>query len=152
MNRRSFHAAAAAALFACAAWPAAAAEGGAQAVDAAWRKAALANDVEAIVKLYANDAVAWLPDAPEARGIDAIRATYQGLLGANTVKDVAFTDTAYRTHGNKSVGWGRFSLTLQPKAGGNPVTMAGRYTVVAEKRGKRWVYVVDHASGEPAKK
>src|SRR5258708_7312581 len=126
-----------------------AAQTGAASVDQAWKKAAMANDVEGLVKLYAKDAVAWLPNAPEARGIDAIRATYQGLLGANTVKDFTFSDTTYRSKGNRSIGWGRFSLTLQPKAGGSPQVMTGRFTVVAERRDKNWVYVVDHASADP---
>jgi uncharacterized protein (TIGR02246 family) len=149
MNR--IQAAAAALALSTLALPAAA-QSGAQAVDAAWRKAAMANDVEGLVKLYAPNAVAWLPDTPEARGTDAIRATYQGFLGANTIKDVVFSDATYRTAGSRSVGWGKFAITLQPKTGGNPVTMTGRFTVVAEKRDKRWVYVADHASAEPAKK
>ena len=127
-----------------------AAEGGAQAVDNAWKKAALANDAEALVKLYASDAVAWLPNSPEARGTEAIRAAFRGLLDANTIKDFALMDTTYRTVGNRSAGWGRFRLVLQPKAGGEAQTMVGRFTVVAERRNKQWVYVVDHASADPA--
>jgi ketosteroid isomerase-like protein len=129
--------------------PAAAAETGAQAVDAAWKKAVLANDVEAIVKTYAKDAVAWLPDMSEARGEAAIRAAYQGMLDANTAKDVKLTDTHYKTVGNASIGWGRFSLTLVPKKGGNPIVLTGRFMDMAEKRDGKWVYVVDHASNEP---
>ena len=121
----------------------------AQAVDAAWQKAAGSNDLEGLVKLYAPDAVAWFPDMREARGTEAIRAAYKALLDANTVTAASLRDSAYRTHGSRSVGWGKFSLTLQPKAGGKPVTLAGRYTAVFEKRGKEWMFVVDHASNEP---
>ena len=49
-----------------------------------------------------------------------------------------------------SVAWGRFSLTLVPKAGGDPVVMTGRFTEAAERRAGTWVYIVDHASAEPA--
>jgi uncharacterized protein (TIGR02246 family) len=153
MNRhfRHFRHTAALALLFAIALPAAA-QGGAQIVDAAWKKAALANDAEALVKLYTPEAVAWLPDMPEARGTEAIRAAYRGLLGANTIKDVAFSDTTYRTLGNRSLGWGKVAVTLQPKAGGNPVVLNARFTVVAERRGKQWLYAVDHASTEPARK
>ena len=130
--------------------PAVAADSGAQAVDAAWKKAILANDVEAIVKTYAKDAIAWLPDMGEARGEAAIRAAYQGMLDANTAKDVKLTDTHYKAVGNVAVGWGRYSLTLVPKKGGNPVVLTGRYSEVLEKRDGKWLYVVDHASNEPA--
>jgi uncharacterized protein (TIGR02246 family) len=129
---------------------AAAAESGAQIVDAAWLAAVKANDIDAVMKCYAPDAVMWLPNAPSARGAKAIRAAYEGLLSANTVKDATLSDVTYRTVGNTSVAWGRFSLTLAPKAGGDPVVMTGRFTEAAERRGGKWVYIVDHASAEPA--
>ena len=128
--------------------PCRAAETGAQAVDSLWIKAMKANDLEAVLKTYAPDAVVWLPQVKEARGEKEIRSAYEGLLSANTVKDVVLSETGYRTIGKVSVGWGRFSLTLAPKSGGTPVVMTGRYTDIAERRGGRWVYVVDHASAE----
>jgi ketosteroid isomerase-like protein len=130
--------------------PCRAAETGAQAVDSSWIKAMKANDLEAVLKTYAADAVAWLPEVKEARGEKEIRSAFEGLLSANTVKEVVLSETGYKTMGKVSVGWGRFSLTLAPKAGGSPVVMTGRYTDIAERRGGRWVYVVDHASAEPA--
>ena len=135
-------------LLACA-LPCQAADRGAKALDAAWVKAMKANNLDAVVKCYAPDAVAWLPGMSEARGEQAIRAAYQGLLSANTVKDATLLDTQYKTTGNVSVGWGKYSMTLVPKAGGNPVVMTGRYNEVAERRGGQWVYIVDHASAEP---
>jgi len=131
--------------------PSFAAQGGSQSVDAAWAKAMQSNDIEAITKVYASDAVAWFPDRPEARGAAAIRSGYQDLLSANTVVAASVSDTHYRTVGRTSVGWGKYSMTLRPKAGGDAITMVGRFTEVAERRGGRWVYVVDHASAEPAK-
>ena len=130
--------------------PCHAAETGAQALDSRWAKAMKANDLEGVLKTYAPDAVLWLPQTKEARGDKAIRATFEGLLSANTVKEVVLSETGYKTMGDVSVGWGRFSLTLAPKSGGNDVVMLGRFTDVAERRGGRWVYIADHASAEPA--
>ena len=126
-----------------------AADTGAKSVDAAWMKAMKANDLEAVLACYASDAVAWLPDSPEARGAKAIRAEYEGLLAANTVQDVSLIDGHYKTSGSLSTGWGRFTLTLAPKAGGAPILMKGRFTEVAERQHGRWVYIADHASAEP---
>jgi uncharacterized protein (TIGR02246 family) len=123
---------------------------GAQAVDEGWRKAITANDLNAIMALYAEDAVMWLPDAPEAKGRKAIRDAYAGLLAANTVTGATFANTHYQTSGDLSVGWGDFTLSLSPKAGGNPVTMSGRFSVIARNEEGTWVYVVDHASAQPA--
>lgn len=123
---------------------------GAQAVDEAWLKAVGANDLDAVVACYSKDAVLWLPGAPEAKGSEAIRKTYTALLSPNTVTGVTFTNTHYETAGNLSVGWGDFSLTLAPKAGGDSVVLSGRFTVVAKQEDGKWVYIVDHASSRPA--
>jgi uncharacterized protein (TIGR02246 family) len=118
-------------------------------IEDAWVKAMQANDMEAVLKLYAPDAVAWFPDEKEARGEAAIREAYKGLMSANTVVSVVMTDTDHRTMGNVSAGWGKFSLTLQPKAGGQPMVMTGRFSEVAELKDGKWLYLVDHASAEP---
>jgi len=124
-------------------------EGGAKSVDAAWLKAIKANDIEAIVACYAPDAVLWLPDAPEARGTKAIRETYAGLLGVNSVADATLTNAVYQTAGDLSTAWGNFTLTFKPKKGGDTVVMKGRFTSVSKKAGGKWQYVADLASAEP---
>lgn len=122
---------------------------GAEAVDQAWLRAMRANDIEGTVRTYADNAVAWLPGTGELRGTAAIRAAYQDMLGTNTVTAVSLTDTNYRSAGRLSAGWGHFSLTLTPKAGGAANVLSGRFTTIAERQHGRWVYVVDHASLEP---
>jgi uncharacterized protein (TIGR02246 family) len=122
---------------------------GSQAVDEAWTKAILANDLDALVACYASDAVVWFPGDAEAKGEKAIRAAYVNLLKDNTVKEAKLSDTHYRMVGKTSVGWGHFSMTLVPKAGGAPSTMTGRFTEVAVEKDGKWVYINDHASAEP---
>jgi len=122
---------------------------GAMAVDAAWAKAMIANDLDAVVACYAEDAVLWGPGDPEAKGTKAIRDNYAALLKDNTVKEAKLIDPQYRTVGKTSVGWGRYSLTLAPKAGGATVTMAGRFIDVAVEKDGKWVYIADHGSAEP---
>ena len=122
---------------------------GPEALDAAWVKAMKAQDANAVAALYASNAVLWLPNASEARGAKAIHDEYAGLLGTYTVSDVSLTDTQYETMGNTGIAWGHFMMALQPKAGGAPTIMGGRYSSVAKKVGGQWHYVVDHASVEP---
>ena len=128
---------------------AAAEDGGARSVDAAWLKGVKANDLEAVVACYAPDAVLWLPDAPEARGTKAIRDTYAGLLGANTVVDASLTDAVYQTSGDMSTAWGHFTLALKPRKGGDTVVLKGRFLSVSKNMGGKWQYVADLASAEP---
>jgi hypothetical protein len=40
-------------------------------------------------------------------------------------------------------------LALQPRQGGSPVVLKGRFVAVAKKIGGKWLYVADHASNEP---
>lgn len=122
---------------------------GAEALDQAWMKAMKAGDAAAVAACYASDAVLWLPGAPEAKGAKAILDEYTGLLGANTVTEVSLTDGHYETSRDMSYGWGHFTMTLTPKAGGAPTTMVGRYVDVAKKVGGKWKYVADHASTDP---
>jgi uncharacterized protein (TIGR02246 family) len=124
--------------------PAVAGEQGAQTVDQAWAKAMKANDLEAVVALYAPDAVAYFPDG-EFKGKEAIRKSWTDFFATFTIKD-ATSEGTYETTGDMSVGWGSWSLTVLPKAGGEPIPMKGRASVVVKKIGGKWLYVVDHAS------
>jgi uncharacterized protein (TIGR02246 family) len=130
-----------------AAAPAAAQEPGAKGVDDAWVAAVKSGNVEAVVALYAPDAVMYAPDAMESHGTAAIRAGYTNMLGAMTVLD-ATMDTHYETVGDLSVGYGTATLTMQPKAGGGgaPSKMTVRVTAVAKRINGKWLYIADHAS------
>ena len=119
-------------------------------LDQAWRKAITANDLNGIVACYSRDAVLCAPDAAPAKGEEAIRKSYSDLLAANTVTNVALTNTHYQMCGNLSIGWGEFTLSLSPKSGGNPTILTGRFSAVAKKEGGKWRYLVDHASTNPA--
>ncbi len=124
--------------------PVAAAEHGAQLVDQAWVKAMKANDLEAVMALYAPDAVAYFPDG-DFKGKQAVRKSWTGFLAMFTVKD-ATSEGTYETMGDTSLGWGFWSISVVPKGGGEPTVMKGRATVVVKKIGGKWLYVVDHAS------
>jgi len=123
-----------------------AAEDGARIVDDAWLKAIQANDLDAVVATYAEDATMYPPDEMEAKGKEEIRENYSILLGANTVQEVKMLDRHYRTAGDVSVGWGRVTLVLKPKSGDEPVSLDVRFSAIAVKRGGKWLYLVDHAS------
>jgi uncharacterized protein (TIGR02246 family) len=125
--------------------PAQAQTPGAKTVDDAWVVAAKAGDVNALVALYAPDAVLYMPDAMEARGTAAIRKAYEDMLGGMKVTD-ARIDSQYQSAGDLSVGYGTATLTMVPKAGGAPQTMTVRVTAACRKIDGKWLYVADHAS------
>ena len=129
-----------------------AAESGIQSLDQAWAKAMKANSADAIMECYASDAVAWFPGEAEAKGEKAIRESYVKMFADNEIKDIIFSETVYKNAGHHSLSWGKVAISVVAKATGKPEVWKARFTGIAEKRGERWVYVVDHASAEPAPK
>jgi uncharacterized protein (TIGR02246 family) len=119
---------------------------GVKSVDQAWTKAIKAGDLAALTALYTEDAVMYPPDEAKAKGREAIRASFEKLLAANTVQEAVLTYDTFRTVGNLSYASGNFRLTMAPKAGGDPQTFEGRFTSIAERKGGKWLYVSDHAS------
>ena len=124
----------------------------ADSVGAAWVKAVKANDLDAVAKLYADDAVAWFPDEAQHNGNAEIRASYKTLFDTFTVVDASLTNSHHVGDAKHRSNWGNFTLTLKQKSDGATIPMTGRYTDVQEKRDGRWVYVADHASADPAPK
>jgi uncharacterized protein (TIGR02246 family) len=119
---------------------------GTKTLDESWVKAAKAGDAEALTKLYAPDAVTYMPDEMKAKGTAEIRESFKKFLGANTVKEMTLTYDYSTTSGDLAVSSGHFSMTVEPKAGGAAQTMEGRFTSVAARKGGKWMYVSDHAS------
>jgi uncharacterized protein (TIGR02246 family) len=53
-----------------------------EAVVKSYQRSLDASDLEGVVRLYTEDAVVMAPNAPDAVGIDAVRATYTGIFQA----------------------------------------------------------------------
>jgi ketosteroid isomerase-like protein len=109
-------------------------------------KAFEANDLEGVVATYAPDAGLYPSDAMVVVGTDAIRKTWGGLFEAFTVKELKVLDGGHEVHGDLAYGWGRFAMTLVPKAGGDAMTMEGRFTDISKRVAGKWLYTVDHVS------
>ena len=129
--------------------PGHASDSGTDQANACWRKAFLASDADATAACYAADAIMWPPGGSMSVGNKAIRDSYAKFFADNKVTNVELKRLGEKTVGTDSVGWGTYSITYTPKAGGAPKSEAGRYTELARQIGGRWVYVVDHASNEP---
>ena len=127
-----------------------AADDGPRSVGQSWKKAMESGDIEAVVACYATDAIGWFPDAPPAKGKDAIRQMFSSMMKNDTVK-VEFRNAEYNTCGSDmAMGWGEYTITVTPKAGGKGTTMTGRFSEALKKEGGKWVYAMDHASAHPA--
>ena len=118
--------------------------------DVCWLAAFKAGDADAVAACYAPDAVMWFPAGPMAKGRAAIREGYAGYFTAFTIKQASLAPMGSKSMGNSVAKWGTFKIVMTPKAGGADVTELGRFTDVSEKIGGKWLYVVDHASDDPA--
>lgn len=112
----------------------------------AFVKALIANDVDAIVALYEDDAVYHALDTLELKGTADIRANFAGFLGAFTVMDAAPSEVHHFTRGDLSFSWGKLDITLAPKAGGEPFKFEVRFSEVSKLINGKWMYISDHVS------
>lgn len=118
--------------------------------NACWLAGFKAGDADATAACYAPNAVMWFPGGPVAKGRDAIRAGYAGYFTSFTIKEATLSEMGSKSMGDSVTTWGTFRIVMSPKAGGADVIEVGRYTDVSQKIGGKWVYVVDHASDDPA--
>ena len=115
-----------------------------------WLAGFKAGDAAAVSACYADDAVMWLSGVPMARGRDAIRDTYTGFLSGVTIQDASLHLIDEKVMGDTRVGWGTYSIRLVDKATKAESVVTGRYTDVQKRVGGKWLYIVDHASDDPA--
>ena len=117
-----------------------------------WKAAMTSQDPAAAADCYAPDAVLWLPGTPMLSGRDAIREGYAGFFAAYDIRSASVTDLGSHADGDTVTHWGYYELVMVPKEGGDEITDRGRYTDVSRRIDGKWLYIVDHASSEPAAK
>lgn len=117
---------------------------------ACWQPAFEAGDAEAVAECYAPDAVLWLPGSPMMQGRDAIREGYSDFFAQFSMKNVVLTEMGHVSDDNEAASWGSYSMTMVSKADGSETASVGRYTDVSRRVDGQWLYVVDHASDDPA--
>jgi len=118
-----------------------------EAVDTKFVEAFNKEDVETVVALYAEDATVMMP-GPELwhSGAAAIRKSFTDFFADCDSPALMLHHTQYKVSGNVGYGLGLFDLSHKDAKTGEMMTAKGRWSSVFEKRGGKWVYVVDHAS------
>jgi uncharacterized protein (TIGR02246 family) len=117
-----------------------------------WRSAWLTGDTDALLSLYADQPVLMPQGQPAVMGKEAIRSLYQSVL-----KEYEFRSEGKVMEVEASGDWGYFwstyTLTATPKAGGKPLTSAGK-TVFIVKRQPNGAWkiarLIDNSDGESA--
>ncbi len=95
--------------------------------------AATAGNVDAVMALYADDAVSMPPDAPARTGKEEIRAAFVAVLEENTVQLTSQVDEV-RVSGDLAFLRAAYDETVTPKAGGEPTQLHGKWLVILERQ------------------
>ena len=109
-----------------------------------WSAAFNANDQEAVVKLYAPDAVLLGTVSPVINeGTEAIRAYFKILPGSGAKSVIGERRTIVLSE-NAVMGAGFYEFTIMRD--GKPVPLPSRFTMVVAKRDGQWLIVHHHSS------
>ena len=115
-----------------------------------WLPAFEAGDANAVSQCYADDAVLWLPGGPTLAGRAAIRDGYEDFFAHFSIRSMTLESSGHQELGDNAASWGTFRLVMVSRDDGKEVVEVGRYTDISRFEDGHWVYVVDHASDDPA--
>ena len=115
-----------------------------KALDIAWSKAAGAKDVDKTVSYYADEAMVMPSNSPALTTKEAIRAMWQGMLGApNFSGGWTATKVEVARSGDLAYVTGTYELS-ETDTLGKPVTDKGKYLEVWKKQADgNWKCVAD---------
>jgi uncharacterized protein (TIGR02246 family) len=95
-------------------------------------------DVNALVAAFTDDGVQMPPNAPANLGRESIRAWSQAFLTPFRVEFTLLVDEV-QVAGNWAFERGTYTITLTPKAGGEPMQDIGKYITIYERQsGGAW--------------
>ena len=100
-----------------------------------------AGNGDSVALAYAEDGVAMPPNAPAARGRDAIKAFWSAtfpLHPGGSVRSEVVT-----AQGDHAIERGAYTLTLAPPGAKDPVTDNGKYVVHWRRVNGKWLIVDD---------
>lgn len=120
--------------------------------DVAWSVAAEKKDLDALVGFVSDDTTMLPPNAPAAKGKDAVRKEWSSILGLKDVA-VSWQPTTVQVADSGELGYtsGTYTLTFTDPKGGK-VEDKGKYLEVWEKVAGQWKCQMDMYSSDLAAK
>lgn len=98
-------------------------------------------DVDAMMKMYADDAVLLPPNEPIRRGSKSLREFWSGFLGLGKVDVTLVADDVMQSC-DMATEIGTYKLSIAPPNGA-PIADTGKYVVTWRKSNGRWRAVAD---------
>ena len=101
-------------------------------------------EADAWVACFAADAVQMPPNSPPNVGADSIRAWSGGLLAAFRPEFSLLPDEVQLAGADWAFERGTYTITLTPKAGGEPIRDIGKYITIYQRQAdEAWVMARD---------
>jgi uncharacterized protein (TIGR02246 family) len=120
-------------------------------LEANWVKETLAKDLDKIVAHYTDDGIFMMSGAPAAKGKDAIRGAWKGMVDAATKVDWAPDVIEISQSGDMASVKGSYSMTIVNPKTKKPVDDKGSYVTVYKKQADgSWKATEDIAVSEVA--
>ena len=104
-----------------------------QRLNSALAAAMNAGDVDAIASLLTGDVVMLPPGVPPVRGVDAVRATFEGMF-AQVALNETWTTEEIVVAGDLAYDWSRYVVTITPLGEGEPSTDLGQNLFIARRQ------------------
>ena len=90
-------------------------------------------DLELYLSLHTDDIVKMGPDAPTTYGKDELRASNEFFFDNFTVEGASYPEET-QVHGDMGFTRGNYTLTITPKAGGEPMLVDGKYLTLCRRQ------------------
>jgi len=111
-----------------------------------WAAAFTRGDLDALMRLYDDDARLWGTSSSQLRtGARAIRQYYAQLFEAFPGTRIALRETSARMYGDAGVNSGSYTMR-RVAADGKVVVTSARFTMTYVRRGGQWLIVDQHSS------
>ena len=114
-----------------------------RALVATWHRATAAGDVEAVLKLVAEDVVFLVAGQPPMKGRSIFESGLRGLLNSHSVESTSEIQEV-EVSGTLAYCWTMLNVQITPKAGGKPVVRTGSAISILRKQSNgSWLVVRD---------
>jgi len=117
-----------------------------EAVSMKWEQAAKARDLEAVMTVFAENAITYPDDQMPAVGLAAIRTSIEEGWKEMPEAAIDWETTSVHVSAAGDMAWERGTWTFDPDGAGKAEAETGEYLTIYEKVGGEWKVVADMGS------
>lgn len=114
-----------------------------EAISMKWEEGAKARDLDAVMAVFAKDAVTFPAEEAPLEGVAAIRANIEDEWSEMPDFSVDWETTSVTVSQAGDMAWERGTWTFDPDGDGELGSMSGAYLTIYEKIGGEWKVVAD---------